>query len=110
MAARVSLPADSNPAGLFDSAGPLKSNGSPAKLIAVLFFGLALLGFLFVRRTGLTRTVRPGVLIILFYFLLQLTVYGVGLTNVDSALVAGSRTRALINLVANVGVALYILS
>jgi polysaccharide biosynthesis protein PslJ len=75
-----------------------------------LFFGLALLGFLFVRRTGLTRTVRPGVLIILFYFLLQLTVYGVGLTNVDSALVAGSRTRALINLVANVGVALYILS
>lgn len=98
------LPAFSVPAG------PLKSNGSPAKLIAVLLFGLAVLGFVVVRRTASTKTVRPGVLIILLYFLLQLMLYGVGVMHADSALVQGSRTRALINLVANVGVALYILS
>ncbi|PEG43176.1 polymerase [Mycolicibacterium agri] len=98
------LPAFSVPAG------PLKSNGSPAKLIAVLLFGLALLGFMLVRRTTPRPTVRPGTLIILFYFLLQLAIYGVGLLNDDDAVVAGNRTRALINVVANVGVALYILS
>src|SRR3954469_24618946 len=57
-------------------AGPLKSNGSPAKLIAVLLFGLAAVGFVFVRRTASTRTLRPGVVIIGLYFLLQLMVYG----------------------------------
>ncbi len=90
--------------------GPLKSNGSPAKLIAVLFFGLAVLGFVLVRRTASTRTVPPGAIIILLYFLLQLTIYAAGLTRTGSALVEGNRTRALINLVANVGVALYILT
>ena len=91
-------------------AGPLKSNGSPAKLIAVLLFGLATLGFIFVRRTASTRTLRPGVIIIGLYFVLQLAIYGVGLTRTDSAEVEASKTRALIILVANVGVALYILS
>jgi polysaccharide biosynthesis protein PslJ len=91
-------------------AGPLKSNGSPAKVIAVLFFGLALLGFILVRRTASKRILRPGVVIILLYFLLQLAVYGVGLTHTDSALVEANKTRALINLVASVGVALCILS
>ena len=111
MAARVPLPADSDPAdAMWFRAGPLKSNGSPAKVIAVLFFGLALLGFILVRRTASTRTVRPGVVIILLYFLLQLAVYGVGLTHLGSALVEANKTRALINLVANVGVALYIIT
>ena len=91
-------------------AGPLKSNGSPAKVIAVMFFGLAVLGFIFVRRTASTRALRPGAVIILFYFLLQLAVYGVGLTHIDSAIIEANRTRAVIILVASVGVALYVLS
>lgn len=91
-------------------AGPLKSNGSPAKLIAALLFGLAVLGFVLIRRAASTRTVRPGVVIILLYFLLQLAVYGVGILHPGSALVEASKTRALINLVANVGVALYIVA
>ncbi|SDE15800.1 O-antigen ligase family protein [Rhodococcus tukisamuensis] len=89
--------------------GPLKSNGSPAKLIAVLLFGLVMLGFVFVRRTASSRSIRPGVVIMLLYLLLQLAIYGVGLHRVDNAVVQGSMTRALINLVANVGVALYII-
>jgi O-antigen ligase len=91
-------------------AGPLKSNGSPAKMIAVLLFGLAMLGFIFVRRTAPTRTLRPGVVVIVLYFVLQLAIYGIGLTHTDSAVVEANKTRALIILVANVGVALYILS
>jgi O-antigen ligase len=91
-------------------AGPLKSNGSPAKLLAVLFFGLAVVGFIFLRRTASTRTLRPGVAIVLVYFLLQVAVYGVGLTHDDSTIVEANKTRALIILVASVGVALYTLS
>ncbi|WP_280832858.1 O-antigen ligase family protein [Mycolicibacterium frederiksbergense] len=91
-------------------AGPLKSNGSPAKVIAVVLFGLAVLGFLLVRRTTPTRTLRPGVVIILIYFLVQLMVYGVGLTREDGAIVDANKTRAVIILIASVGVSLYILS
>lgn len=98
------LPAFSVPAG------PLKSNGSPAKVIAVLFFGLAVLGFLLVRRTATTRILRPGVLVILLYFLLQLLVYGVGLTHEDGAVVEANKTRAVIILISSVGVSLYVLS
>ena len=90
-------------------AGPLKSNGSPAKLIAVLLFGLAVLGFVLIRRATPTRTVQPGVVIILVYFLLQLLLYGVGLMTPPDATVEASRTRALINLFANVGVALFVI-
>ena len=35
--------------------GPLKSNGSPARMIAVMFFGLVVLGFVMVRRTAHAR-------------------------------------------------------
>jgi len=90
-------------------AGPLKSNGSPALLIALMLFGLAVLGFVLIGRAASTRTVQPGVVIIVFYFLLQLLVYGVGAIHTGSAIVEASKTRALINLVANVGVALYVL-
>jgi O-antigen ligase len=97
------LPAFSVPAG------PLKSNGSPAKLIAIVLFGLAVLGyFVVVRRSTTTRTIRPGVVIILLYVSMQLLIYGVGLTTEGSPLVEASKTRSLINLVANVGVALYV--
>lgn len=48
--------------------GPLKSNGSPARMIAVMFFGLLVLGFLMVRRTGKVRRIQPGVLILVLYF------------------------------------------
>ena len=51
--------------------GPLKSNGSPARLIAIMLFGLAVLGFVLVQRTASTRTVRPGVVLILVYFLIR---------------------------------------
>lgn len=90
--------------------GPLKSNGSPERIIAVLFFGLVLLGFLSARRTALTRTVRPGVVIILVYFMLQLAIWGVGLTHVDSALAESGKTDAILNPIATVGVALYIIT
>src|ERR1700722_16545430 len=49
--------------------GPLKSSGSPAKLIVFTLFGLVVVGFVLTRRTAGTRTVRPGVLLILLYFL-----------------------------------------
>lgn len=88
--------------------GPLKSNGSPAKLIAVVLFGLATLGFILIRRTARTRAVRPGVILILLFFLLQLVMYGVGLSHVGDMNVESSKTRAFITVLANVGVALYI--
>ena len=90
--------------------GPLKSNGSPARVIAVMLFGLALLGFLTLRRTRNHRTVNPGVIVVLLFFLLLMLVYGVGLLTTGDALVEASKTRAVINLIADVGVALYVLA
>ena len=90
--------------------GPLKSNGSPARLIAVMLFGLAVLGFLTVRRNRNHRTVNPGVIVVLLFFLLMTLVYGVGLLRTGDALVEANKTRAVINLIANVGVALFVLA
>jgi hypothetical protein len=89
--------------------GPLKSNGSPARVIAVMFLGLVVFGFLMVRRTGHARRLNPGALIILVYFLLRLTTYGVGLLGHDSFETASNRTRWLITLISHVGVGLYVL-
>ena len=90
--------------------GPLKSNGSPARLIAIIFFGLAALGFVLIRRTTITRTVRPGVLVILLFFLLQLAIYGVGVTHLDSTLAEASKTRTMIVMFADVGLAIYVIA
>lgn len=94
--------------------GPLKSNGSPARMIAVLFFGLVILGFVMVRRSGHARRISPGALILLAYFALWLTTYGVALHGFDYTpgwtSTASSMTRALIALTANVGVALYVIT
>jgi hypothetical protein len=87
--------------------GPLKGNGSPAKLLALALFGLAVLGFVLVRRTTTTRRLRPGVVLILVYLLMVLAVYAVGLSHVDSAIVESNKTRVMIVVIANVGVALY---
>src|ERR1700682_705687 len=76
--------------------GPLKGNGSPARFIALMLFGLAVLGFVLVRRTASTRTVRPGVVLILVYFAMVLLVYGVGLSHLDSAAVEANKPRAMI--------------
>ena len=46
----------------------------------------------------------------MLYFLLQLAIYGVGLTHSDSALVEASKTRSMITLVAYIGVALYVMT
>ncbi|WP_199179469.1 O-antigen ligase family protein [Mycolicibacterium goodii] len=94
--------------------GPLKSNGSPARMIAVVFFGLIVLGFLMVRRTEKARRIQPGVLILVLYFFLWLTTYGVALLDFDpspaSAATDASMTRSLIALTANVGLGLYVVT
>ena len=87
-------------------AGPLKSHGSPARLIAFAFFGLAVLAFLLIRRTSNTRTVRPGVVILVAYFLTVLAVYAVGLSHLDNAVIEASKTRAIIFVIASVGIGL----
>ncbi len=91
--------------------GPLKSNGSPARVIAVMLFGLALLGFLTLRRTRNHRTVNPGG----DRRTPLLPSADAGLWGGRSAhyrrrLVEASKTRAVINLIADVGVALYVLA
>ena len=95
--------------------GPLKSNGSPARIIAVMLFGLVALGFVMLRRTAHTPRVSPGAIILLAYFsMLWLTTYGVGLVYHDRSpgwsAIAPTMDRSLISLIANVGVGLYILT
>jgi polysaccharide biosynthesis protein PslJ len=87
--------------------GPLKSNGSPAILIAFTLFCLSLMGMGLFRRNAVTRTVRPGVLLILLYLLLSLIIYGAGGHHFDGVLVEANKTRSMIWLTATVGVGLY---
>ncbi|WP_240795018.1 O-antigen ligase family protein [Rhodococcus zopfii] len=79
-------------------------------MIAVVFFALAVLGFLVVLRIRRHRSINPGAIVILGYFLLRLMTYGVGLLHSGDAVVEANRTRALISVVASVGVVLYILA
>jgi O-antigen ligase len=90
--------------------GPLKSYGSPAKVIAVLFFGLAILGFFFIRRTAATRTLRPGAMLILVFFLAELVLFGVGLARPGSWLIEANANRALFTILAFTGVTLYVMT
>jgi O-antigen ligase len=94
--------------------GPLKSNGSPARMIAVMLFGLVILGFVMVRRTAHAPRVSPGAIILLIYLLLWLTTYGAGLLHFDPSpersVVESSMTRSLISLIASVGIGLYVLA
>lgn len=90
--------------------GPLKSNGAPARVIAILMFGLLALGFAVTRRTSPGRRIKPGVVILLLYYLLWLLVYGVGLLTIDDAGIAANKTRAVIVLTAHVGVGLFALN
>ena len=87
--------------------GALKGNGAPARIISLTMFGLMILGFLLVRRNSRGRTINPGIVIMLLYFTLWLVTYGVGLLNIDDFVVSSNRTRAVVGLVAHVGVALY---
>lgn len=92
-------------------AGPLKSNGSPARIVAVILFGLVLLGFVSIRRTTTPRTASPGKMIILLYFFALLLIYGVGLLHWDFSdpVVAANRTRAIVTAFAYAGIALYVM-
>ena len=93
--------------------GPLKGNGSPARFIAVVSFGLVVLGFVVVRRTAHARRVSPGAMILLLYFLLWVMTYGVGLLDFShrrEVCRLGEQNRSLVVLIAYVGVALYVLA
>lgn len=88
-------------------AGPLKSNGSPARMIAILMLTLMILGFFLVRRTAPVRYLHPGVVLILTYVFLVLLVWGVGVSHFDTALVETNKPRAIVVVLTNVGLALY---
>ncbi len=88
--------------------GPLKSYGSPAKVIALMFFGLAVLGIVSIRHTP--KNLRPGAFVILTYLLIMVLIYGVGAANLSNEALEANRTRAVVTAIANVGVALYILT
>ncbi|MGB3673026.1 MAG: O-antigen ligase family protein [Candidatus Nanopelagicales bacterium] len=87
--------------------GPLKSNGSPVKLIAILLLALTGLGFLAVRRGARTARLSPGMVFLLGYFLATLLVYGVGIAHTGTVLEKSASTRYAITLLANVGVSAY---
>ena len=87
--------------------GPLRSNGSPARDDRGLIVRPR---HSRVHRDPANRdnpNSAPGIALILLYFLLQLAIYGVGLTHLDSAVVEASKTRWMIIVLAYTGVALY---
>jgi O-antigen ligase len=76
-------------------------------MIGLTLFGLSVLSFFALRRRSRERLLRPGVMLLLAFLLLWLTVYGVSLTHLDSDAVEADKTRAAIIYTAYVGTALY---
>lgn len=89
--------------------GPLRGNGSPARILSFLFFTLIVLGFLVRRRTSDHPGVNPGTVIVIVFFVMQLATYATGLFEVGSPVVEASKDRTALSLVAQVGITLYIL-
>lgn len=87
--------------------GPLKSNGSPAKILGALLFFLVVLGFLTGYRKSLVTRFQPAVAIFSIFFLINLLVYGVGVGRLSSESVSASHTRVVLSVVASTGIALY---
>ena len=90
--------------------GPLRGNGSPARLIGFLCIGLILLAFVFAKRPrqrGTQAVINPGVVILLVYFFLLLITFGTGQLDVGNEVIESSKTRTLLVLIADVGIAMY---
>ena len=87
--------------------GPLKGNGSPVKMIALTMAGLALLGWLLSKRTARRATLNPGAVILAAYFLVELFLYGVGVSRLGTPLMEANRGRIPLVEVAYAGAALY---
>lgn len=83
---------------------------APALVISIGLLGLVILGFLVVRRTERIQTVKPGVFLILVYFLLELTAYIIEVPKTEST-IGGIGGRGVLLpftiLLATVGIALY---
>lgn len=90
-------------------AGPLRGNGAVARILALGMLGLAVLGYLIHRRSSAERRVNPGIVVVALYLFAWLLIYGIGLLGHDNFVTASNRTRALIALLAHVGVAFYIM-
>jgi O-antigen ligase len=90
--------------------GPLRGNGSPARLIALLCFTLVMLAFFLPKNRRMSRgKPTPGVVILVAYFLILLVTYGLGGLRGLPEELGSNATRTLMTLICNVGVALYIL-
>lgn len=92
--------------------GPLKSNGSPARLLGFAFFLLVILGFVASRPDKARGRAKPnpGTILIILFFFIELLLYAIGCQDLKDAVVRASMTRALLSLVAQIGIALFIIS
>jgi polysaccharide biosynthesis protein PslJ len=83
-------------------------NLSPPRMISIGLLGLTILGFLVVvRRTERIQTVKPGVILILVYFLLELSAFVIEPSNAESTIVGRGRLLTFTLLLATMGIALY---
>jgi hypothetical protein len=103
--------------------GPLKSNGTPGRLIAFTMFALAVAALLRAKPPGGVRVIHPGVWMLLTYISLWLFIWGLGITTPGYAGGSGTiygigfgveteqddagKNRAIVGLLAYVGVGIY---
>ena len=87
--------------------GPLKSHGSPAKIIGLTMLGLVVLGFAFLPRMSPPRTFYPGVLFLFVYWASDLLCWAVGLTHLGSDIVEAGKNRAVLDMICFFGACLY---
>lgn len=86
--------------------GPLRSNGSLARILAATFLVLVVLGFV-LGRQATRRVVWPGAFILIAYFAIWLLLFGVGSTYLGSYRTELAKSRSLLPIAVYAGTALY---
>lgn len=90
--------------------GPLRGHGSPARMIAYFCFALVLMGFVFARQRRGVRRLNPGSVILVAYLVLLFLTYATGLLEPKNSVVEASKTRTVLVMFAQVGLALYVIT
>lgn len=90
--------------------GPLRGQGSPARLLAVAMVVVVLWRFAARRRSEPLRSPNPGAILMVCFLVLQLLTYFMGAFSVGDAEVEANRDRMAISTVAYAFVALYIIT
>lgn len=90
--------------------GPLRGQGSPARLLAIAMLLVVLWHFVGRRRSGPPQSLKPGAVLLVLFLVLQLFTYFMGAFSPGNAEIEANKDRIAVATVMYAFVALYIIT